>query len=87
MLQRVKSKRGCLVTLIYVLVLLSCVCIALIIADTAVEKPVVVKSAEGQITVGDENIHFVTSNSYSQVEIFKIIKTSASATFRNSGLS
>lgn len=70
MLQRVKSKRGCLATLIYVLVLLSCVCIALIIADTAVEKTVVVKSAEGQITVGDENIHFVTSNSYSQVEIY-----------------
>lgn len=70
MLQRVKSKRGCLVTLIYVLVLISCVCIALIIADTAVEKTVVVKSAEGQIIVGDENIHFVTSNSYSQVEIY-----------------
>ena len=70
MLQRVKSKRGCLATLIYVLVLLSCVCIALIIADTAVEKTVVVKSAEGQIIVGDENIHFVTSNSHSQVEIY-----------------
>lgn len=67
--QRLDSKRGRLTAIIYTLVLFCCVSIVLLIVDIILERPPVVESTESHVTVGDENIHFVTSNSYSQVEI------------------
>ena len=69
--QRLDSKRGRLTAIIYTLVLFCCVSIVLLIVDIILERSPVVESTESHITVGDENIHFVTSNSYSQVELYK----------------
>ena len=69
--QRLDSRRGRLTAIIYTLVLLCSACIVLLIVDSVVKKHQLVKSHEGQITVGDENIHFVSSNTYSQVELYK----------------
>lgn len=66
--KKLSCKEGHLTCLVYAIALICCVWIALMVANYAIEKHNKVKSNDSELIVGDENIHFVTSNSYSQTE-------------------